>query len=221
MAQVTFQDVKSDPEVQSYIKAAQDMLEAIAYTEHGLRHVGLVAHRAMKVLESLERDPRRVELAGIAGLLHDIGNLIHRHNHGQSSALLAHAILLRMGMPPDEIAIIMSAIGNHEEEIGNTVSDVAAALILADKADVHRSRVRNRDQATFDIHDRVNYAVLHSELLVVPEEKCIRLVLEVDTSIIAIMEYFEIFLTRMLMSRRAAQFLGYRFELVMNDTRLL
>jgi metal-dependent HD superfamily phosphatase/phosphodiesterase len=221
MTQVTFQSVKADPEVQAYIKAAQDMLEAIAFTEHGLRHVGLVAHRSMKLMESMERDPRRVELTGIAALLHDIGNLINRHDHGQSSALLAHAILLRMGMPPDEVAVVMAAIGNHEEEIGNPVNDVAAALILADKSDVHRSRVANRDFATFDIHDRVNYAVLHSDLVVVPEAKSIQLVLQVDTEIIAIIEYFEIFLTRMLMSRRAAQFLGYHFELVINETRLL
>lgn len=221
MAEVTFQSVKSDPEVQAYIKAAQEMLQAIAFTEHGLRHVGLVAHRAMKLMESVGRDPRRAELAGIAALLHDIGNLVNRHDHGQSSALLAHAILSRMGMAPDEIAAIMAAIGNHEEEIGNPVNDVAAALILADKSDVHRSRVYNRDLATFDIHDRVNYAVTHSELSVVAAEQAIRLELTVDTELIAIMEYFEIFLKRMMMSRRAAQFFGCRYELVINGTRLL
>jgi len=221
MTVVTYQDVKSDPEVQAYIKVAQEMLAAIGFTEHGLRHIGLVAHRAMKLIEALGRPPRRVELAGIAALLHDIGNLINRQGHGQSSALLAHAILTRMGMPPEEIAPIMAAIGNHEEQIGNPVNDLAAALILADKSDVHRSRVYNRDIATFDIHDRVNYAATHSDLLVLPEEKAIRLQLEVDTSIIAIAEYFEIFLTRMMMSRRAAEFLEFRFELVINGTRLL
>jgi len=221
MAVVTFADVKSDPEVQAYIKVAQEMMEAIGYTEHGLRHIGLVAHRAMKLMEALGRPPRRVELVGIAALLHDIGNLINRQGHGQSSALLAHVILTRMGMPPEEIAPIMAAIGNHEEQIGNSVNDLAAALILADKSDVHRSRVHNRDIATFDIHDRVNYAAIHSDLSVLPEEKAIRLDLEVDTSIIAIAEYFEIFLTRMMMSRRAAESFEYRFELVINGTRLL
>lgn len=221
MTQVTFQDVRNDPEVQTYILSAQEMLQAMAFTEHGLRHVGLVAHRATKLMESMERDPRRTELAGIAALLHDIGNVVNRQGHGQSSALLAHTILTRMGMPPVEIAVVMSAIGNHEEEIGNPVHDVAAALILADKSDVHRSRVYNRDVATFDIHDRVNYAVTHSDLVALPAEKIIRLQLTVDTSIIAIMEYFEIFLSRMMMSRRAAQLFGCNYELVINDTRLL
>ncbi|HLN60510.1 MAG TPA: HD domain-containing protein [Symbiobacteriaceae bacterium] len=221
MAEVTFEMVKADPEVQTYIRYAQEMLAAIAFTEHGLRHVGLVAHRAMKVMEDLGRPARMVELAGIAALLHDIGNIVNRHDHGQSGALLAHQILSRMGMPPDEIAVVMSAIGNHEEEVGNPVNDVAAALILADKSDVHRSRVSNRDKATFDIHDRVNYAAEHSELVVLPDAKVVRLQLKVDTSIIQIMEYFEIFLNRMIMSRRAATFFGCHYELVINDTRLL
>lgn len=221
MADVTFQDVKADPEVQAFIRSAQEMLEAIGFTEHGLRHIGLVAHRSMRLMEVLGRPARRVELVGIAALLHDIGNIINRHGHGQSSALLAYAILSRMGMPPEEIAQIMAAIGNHEEEIGNPVNDLAAALILADKSDVHRSRVHNRDIATFDIHDRVNYAATHSDFSVLPDEKVIRLQLEVDTSIIAIAEYFEIFLTRMMMSRRAAEFFECRYELVINGTRLL
>lgn len=221
MAEVTFQTVKADVEVHTYIMKAQEVLEAIGFTEHGLRHVGLVAHRAMKLMESLGRPGRQTELAGIAALLHDMGNIVNRHDHGQTSALLAHTILTRLGMGPEEIATVMAAIGNHEEEYGNPVSDVAAALILADKSDVHRSRVYNRDVATFDIHDRVNYAVTHSDLVALLEEKVIRLQLEVDTSIIALMEYFEIFLIRMVMCRRAAKRLGCQFELVMNDTRLL
>jgi uncharacterized protein len=221
MAEVTFEVIKADPEVQTYITYAQKMLEAISFTEHGLRHVGLVAHRTMQVMEALGRPARRVQLAGIAALLHDIGNIVNRHDHGQTGALLAHSILSRYGMPPDEIAVIMAAIGNHEEEIGNPVNDVSAALILADKSDVHRSRVSNRDHATFDIHDRVNYAAEHSELIVIPEEQAIRMQLKIDTSIIAIMEYFEIFLKRMMMSRRAAEFFGCRYELVINETRLL
>ncbi|MGE5675618.1 MAG: HD domain-containing protein [Mycobacterium leprae] len=221
MVDVTYQLVKSDPEVMTYIHGAQEMLQAIGFTEHGPRHVTLVAHRAMALMESLGLPERRRELAGIAGMLHDIGNIINRHDHGQSSALLAHTILTRLGMAPEEIVVVMAAIGNHEEEIGLPVNDVSAALALADKSDVHRSRVHNRDFATFDIHDRVNYAATRSELSAHPAEKVIRLSLEVDTSIIAIMEYFEIFLSRMIMCRRAAQFLGYQFELVINETRLL
>lgn len=221
MATVTYQMVKSDPEVHAYIVKANEMLAAIGFTEHGLRHIGLVCHRAMRLMADLGFPQRRQELVGIAGLLHDMGNVINRHDHGQSSALLAHHILSRMGMPFDEIAEVMAAIGNHEEEVGNPVSDISAALILADKSDVHRSRVHNRDFATFDIHDRVNYAAVHSDLTAHPDSKQIRLTLQVDTSIIAIMEYFEIFLVRMMMCRRAASFLGYQFELVINDTRLL
>jgi len=218
---VTYEQVKQDPEVHAYIVKANEMLSAIGFTEHGLRHIGLVASRAMSLMEEMGRPPRHRELAGIAALLHDMGNIVNRHDHGQTSSLLAHHILSRMGMEPDEIAIVMSAIGNHEEEVGNPVNDVSAALILADKSDVHRSRVHNRDVATFDIHDRVNYAVTHSELHAVCGEKVIRLQLEVDTSIIAIMEYFEIFLSRMIICRRAAEFLGCRFELIINETKLL
>lgn len=221
VSELTYQMVKDDPEVHAYIVKANEMLSAIGFTEHGLRHVGLVTHRAMKLMTELELPPRHVELAGIAGLLHDIGNIVNRRNHGQTSAILAHAILTRLGMEPDEIAIVMSAIGNHEEEVGNPVNDVSAALILADKSDVHRSRVYNRDIATFDIHDRVNYAVTHSELVTDLSSKTVRLEVQVDTSIIAIMEYFEIFLTRMVMCRRAADHLGYHFALVINETRLL
>ncbi|MFZ5815102.1 MAG: HD domain-containing protein [Bacillota bacterium] len=219
--QVTYLMVRDDPEVHTYIVKANEMLSAIGFTEHGLRHVGLVAHRAMRLMEELGRPARQRELVGIAALLHDVGNIVNRHDHGQTSALLAHTILTRLGMDPAEIAVVMAAIGNHEEEIGNPVNDVAAALILADKSDVHRSRVYNRDVATFDIHDRVNYAVTQSELITEPEQRVIRLRLQVDTTIIAIMEYFEIFLTRMVMCRRAADRLGCRFELVINETRLL
>jgi uncharacterized protein len=221
MAEVTFEDVRADEEVHTYILKAHEMLQAIGFTEHGLRHIGLVAYRAMKLMEELGRPARHRELVGIAALLHDIGNLVNRHDHGQTSAILAHTILTRIGMPPVEIADVMAAIGNHEEQVGNPVNDVAACLILADKSDVHRSRVYNQDPATFDIHDRVNYAATHSDLVALPGERAVRLILEVDTSIIAIMEYFEIFLVRMVMCRRAAKHLGCRFELVINDTRLL
>lgn len=221
MTLVTYQMVKENPEVQTYIQAAHDALSAIGFTEHGRRHIGVVAHRAMKLLAELGRPERIQELAGIAALFHDTGNMVNRHDHGQSSAMIALSVLSRMGMPPEEIAIVMTAIGNHEEEIGNPVNDVSAALILADKSDVHRSRVYNRDVATFDIHDRVNHAVTHSDLLVDAASGAVRLKLEVDTSIIAIMEYFEIFLSRMVICRRAAQYLGCHFELIINETRLL
>lgn len=221
MAQVTYEVVREDREVQTYIRKAQAMMEATGFTEHGLRHVGLVAHRAMKLAEDLELPERRRELVGIAAQLHDIGNVVNRHDHGQTSALLSHTILTRLGMDPEEIAEVMAAIGNHEEEYGNPINDLAAVLILADKSDVHRSRVSNRDIATFDIHDRVNYAATHSALSLDSDSRKIRLSLQIDTAIIAIMEYFEIFLVRMIMCRRAAQRFGCQFELVINETRLL
>lgn len=221
MSEVTYRSVQKDAEVRTFILKSQQMLSAIGYTEHGLRHVGLVAQRSMKMMAALGFSERRVELVGIAALLHDMGNLVNREGHGQTSALLAYQMLTRMGMPADEITEVMAAIGNHEEQIGYPVNDVSAALILADKSDVHRSRVYNRDVATFDIHDRVNYAATHSDLVTIADEKKVRLKLQINTSIIAIMEYFEIFLVRMIMCRRAAQYFGCQFELVINDTRLL
>lgn len=221
IAEVTFASVKQDSEVHEYVVQANEMLRAIGYTEHGLRHVGLVAHRAMKIARELHLSERETELIGIAAYLHDIGNVVNRKDHGQTSAVIAFHILNRMGMGPAETTQILAAIGNHEEEVGNPVNNVAAALILADKSDVHRSRVYNRDVATFDIHDRVNYAATHSDLTAHMEERVVRLSLTVDTSIIAIMEYFEIFLVRMVMCRRAAAHLGCRFELIINETRLL
>lgn len=218
---VTYETVKADPEVRTYIVKAQQALKAIGYTEHGLRHIGLVAARAMALLQEVGAEPRRVELVGMAALLHDIGNVVNRDGHGQTSAIIGHHILVRLGLPPAEIADVLMAIGNHEEERGEPVNDVAAALILADKSDVHRSRVYNEDLATFDFHDRVNYAVTHSALVLDAEAGVVALKLEVDTEIIQLMEYFEIFLTRMVMCRRAAQKLGHRFELHMNGTRLL
>lgn len=221
MSQVTFAAVKQDPEVREYVIRSNDMLRAIGFTEHGLRHVGLVAARAMHLGRDLGLSAREVELAGIAAYLHDIGNVINRKDHGQSSAVMAFQILKRMEMEPVEITQVLAAIGNHEEEFGNPVNNVAALLILADKSDVHRTRVYNREPATFDIHDRVNYAVTHSELVADREARIIRLGLTVDTEIIALMEYFEIFLTRMVMCRRAAAHLDHHFTLVMNNTRLL
>jgi metal-dependent HD superfamily phosphatase/phosphodiesterase len=218
---VTLKTVQKDAEVLALIAEADSQLETLGYTEHGQRHARLVAKNAKMVLTDLERDERAAELAAIAGYLHDIGNVISRAEHEHSSALLAREILLRLGMDHAEAARVMAAIGNHHEEGGNPVSDVSAALILADKADVHRSRVRNPALVKFDIHDRVNYAVTSSGLKVDRAAKSILFQLDVDTGIAPVMEYFEIFLSRMVISRRAADFLGCHFSLEINGTRLV
>ncbi|WXJ85137.1 hypothetical protein MTBGP_19370 [Moorella thermoacetica] len=221
MSLVTLEEVKKDPEVEALITQGNEHLGAMGFTEHSHRHLNLVASISRNVLERLGYDKRTAELAAVAGYLHDIGNVVSRQDHGQSGALLAYNILRRLGMPADEAATIMGAIGNHEEEYGQAVNPVGAALILADKSDVHRSRVRNNDISTFDIHDRVNYAVQHSFLRVDAGKRAITLELTIDLAISTPMEYFEIFLTRMMMCRRAARFLHCHFGLVVNDARLL
>jgi len=220
LTKVTLQDIKADPYVQALIDAGNRHLAAIGFTEHGLRHAGLVSHIASNILEKMEHPERECELAAIAGYLHDIGNAVNRVAHAHSGAILAAGILERHEMIPEEIAIIIGAIGNHDEQDGNPVNVISAALILADKSDVHRSRVRNPDLAKFDIHDRVNYAVKRSFLRVYPKER-IALELTIDTKICPVMEYFEIFLARMLLSRKAAEFLLTQFELKINDVKLL
>lgn len=214
-------DVKRDPEVEAYLTKANEYTGAIGYTEHGFRHATLVANIAGNILRRLDLDERLVQLAAIAGYLHDIGNLVGRVGHEATGALLASRILSRLGMGPAELAVIMGAIGNHEEQTGDPVSDVCAALIIADKSDVHRTRVRNPDPTTFDIHDRVNYAVEHSFLRVDAPARSVTLELTIDTRISQVMEYFEIFLPRMVMCRRAAQWLRCQFKLQMNGTKLL
>lgn len=218
---VNLKQVAKDPEVKAMILEADRQLEVLGYTEHGLRHARLVAKNARQLLGDLGYEERPAELAGIAGYLHDIGNVVNRDQHERVSALLAREVLLRMGMSYDEMAWVIAAIGNHHEEGGNPVSEVSAALILADKADVHRSRVRNPAFIKFDIHDRVNYAVRRSELTVDQAGRRIVFDLSVDTNIAPVMEYFEIFLSRMVISRRAAGFLRCRFELLLNGTRLV
>ncbi|MBC7345936.1 MAG: HD domain-containing protein [Clostridia bacterium] len=193
----------------------------MGYTEHGQRHLSLVAQVAYNVLTHLGYPRRTAELAAIAGYLHDIGNVVSRHNHGQAGALLAYQILSRLGMAAEEIALVVGAIGNHEEEYGHAVNQVAAALILADKSDVHRSRVRNREPAAFDLHDRVNYAVERSFLRVESGQRRLTMELNINTAISPVMDYFEIFLTRMLMCRRAAAFLGCSFGMEINGARFL
>ena len=220
MTKVTLQDIKADSYVQGLIDAGNRHLAAIGFTEHGLRHVGLVSNIASNILEKMEHPERECELAAIAAYLHDIGNAVNRVSHAQTGAILAAGILERHGMKPEEIASVIGAIGNHDEMDGNPVNNISAALILADKSDVHRSRVRNPDLAKFDIHDRVNYAVERSFLRVYPKER-IALELTIDTEICPVMEYFEIFLARMLLCRKAAEFLLTKFELRINEVKLL
>lgn len=218
---LTLNKLKKDNEVISYIAQADRYLAIIGYTEHGSRHARLVAKNAKNILLALGYDERIAELAAIAGYLHDIGNVISRERHEQSSALIAKDILTRLGFGIKEIAEVIAAIGNHHEENGTPVSEISAALILADKADVHRSRVRNPEFVKFDIHDRVNFAVKRSTLTVNRKERRITFDLSVDTNIAPVMEYFEIFLSRMLISRKAADFLQCKFELVINGNKLI
>jgi metal-dependent HD superfamily phosphatase/phosphodiesterase len=218
---IRFEDIKNNEEIKTYIAAADRSLSALGYTEHSFAHVGLVSDRAASMLEALGTDERTVELARIAGYLHDIGNLINRVDHSQSGGIMAFKILRDMGMPADEIATIITAIGNHDEGTGVPVDMVAAALILADKSDVRRSRVRNSDPVTFDIHDRVNFSVVDSSLDINTNDKTVRLTLEIDTKTASIMDYFEIFLGRMTLCRRAADRLGLAFKLTINDQNFI
>lgn len=218
----TLDVVKADVRVRTYIRSANQQTGAIGYTEHGERHANTAADGARFILKSLGHEPRRCEVAAVAAYLHDIGNVVTREKHGQTGALLSRDILEDLDFDQDEIATIMGAVANHEEsEGGLPVSAVSAAVIIADKSDVHRSRVRNPKTTAFDIHDRVNYAATASEIKVSRKEKLITLELTVDTEVAPIMEYFEIFLPRMMLSRRAAEFLHCSFALVINNTRLL
>lgn len=218
---VTLEDIQNDPEIDTYVCRGNEYLHVLGYTEHGYRHLNLVAQNSHRILAELGYNSRLQELAAIAGYLHDLGNVISRYNHGETGALLAFQVLKRLGMEPEEIGIVIAAIGNHEEEYGYAVNEVAAALILADKSDVHRSRVRNPDFATFDIHDRVNYAVEKSLLAINAAARKITMDLTIDVNMSTVMEYFEIFLTRMVMCRRAASFLNCTFGLIINGAQLL
>ena len=214
-------DIKNNEEIKTYISLADKALSALGYTEHSFAHVGIVSERAASILESLDTDERTIELAKIAGYLHDIGNLANRVDHSQSGAIMAFKLLRDMKMDPLEIATIVSAIGNHDEGTGVPVDKVAASLILADKSDVRRSRVRNSDPATFDIHDRVNYSVVESGLDINTDDRTVRLTLKIDTKTASIMDYFEIFLGRMTLCRRAANKLGLDFKLTINDQNFI
>ena len=218
---ITLEELKNNEAVNTYIKAADESLIALGFTEHSFAHVGKVADTAGRILSLLGYSEKDIELARIAGYLHDIGNLVNRDEHSQSGAVMAFRILDRLGMDPSDIAKIVTAIGNHDEGTGVAVNPIAAALIIADKTDVRRTRVRNSDVSNFDIHDRVNFSVEHSELDINVDAGVIRLVLKIDTSIGSVMDYFEIFLSRMTMCRRAAEKLGLSFKLSINGQQLI
>ena len=218
---LTFEDVKNNAAIRTYIQRADESLIALGFTEHSFAHVTVVAETAGYILETLGYPERTVEVAKIAGYLHDIGNLVNRIDHSQSGAVMAFRILDNLDCDPEEIATIVTAIGNHDEGTGQPVNAVAAALILADKSDVRRSRVRNTDMASFDIHDRVNYSVRKSKLKINEEHTLIKLKLSVDTAYGSIMDYFEIFMQRMILCRKAAEKLGLQFKLAINDQQLI
>ena len=218
---VTYDTLRRDAAINTYITRADESLSALGFTEHSFPHVCRVAELAGEILRTLGYDEHEIELARIAAYLHDIGNLVNRVDHSQSGAVMAFRILDHMDMDAADVATVVTAIGNHDEGTGVPVNATAAALILADKSDVRRNRVRNRDIATFDIHDRVNYSVEHSALRVLPEEKVALLELTVDTKFSSVMDFFEIFMKRRLLCRRAAERLGLRFQLEINGQQLI
>ena len=218
--ELTLKDVRHDPRVRIYITKANEQMQAIGYTEHGHRHAGIVSTIARSILNTLGRTEREAELAAIAGYTHDIGCVVNRIGHVEAGALMAFTILTDMEMAPLEIATVIGAIGNHEEPNGLPISPVSAAVIIADKSDVHFSRVQEKDAIKYDIHDRVNYSVQKSYLRVDDAAKTIILELEIDTSHASVTEYFEIFVTRMMLCRRAADFLGCKFSLNINGVNL-
>ncbi len=218
---MTYQEIKENEEINTYIRQADATLSALGFTEHSFAHVTLVAEKTGYILSSLGYPPRTVELAKIAAYLHDIGNLVNRVAHSQSGAIMAFRILDHLGFPAEEIGQIVAAIGNHDEGTGVPVSPLAAALILADKSDVRRNRVRNQDESAFDIHDRVNYSVKKAELKINGAHTIIKLKLSVDTRYGSVMDYFEIFLQRMILCRKAAEKLGLEFKLMINEQQLI
>lgn len=217
---ITLDKIRREPKIRTFIEAANNQMNVLGYTEHGFRHAGIVAETARNIITSLGQNGRIAELAAIAGYLHDIGNAINRLGHPDTAALMAFTLLNEIGMPAEEVAQIIAAIGNHEEDLGAPVSAIGAALILADKSDVHHSRVQNQNPITFDIHDRVNFSVQKSMMRVDTENKSINLELVTDEELASVMEYFEIFLSRMLMCRRAADFFGYKFKIIINDVEM-
>ena len=218
---MTFEEIKHNESVKIYISQADASLGALGFTEHSFAHVTRVAETAGYLLATLGHGERTVELAKIAGYLHDIGNLVNRVDHSQSGAVMAFRLLDKWNFDPAEIATIVTAIGNHDEGTGVPVNPVAAALILADKSDVRRSRVRDKSTIAFDIHDRVNYSVTKSELIINEEKTVVTLKLTIDTHFSSVMDYFEIFMNRMILCRKAAETLGMKFKLTINDQPLI
>lgn len=218
---LTFEEIRKNPEIKTYIERSNEVLGAVGFTEHGFPHALRTSDIASRILRELGYDARTCELAQIAGYMHDIGNLVNRHYHAQNGACLAFQILSRLGFSPDETAQIVSAIGHHDEKTAAAVSPIAAALILADKSDVRRSRVRNQETVSSDIHDRVNFAVQKAELKIDTEEKTIILRMKIDTEICAVMDYFEIFMNRMILCRKAAEKLNLHFRLTINHQQIL
>ncbi|MBQ3947123.1 MAG: HD domain-containing protein [Ruminococcus sp.] len=218
---VTYKYIKQNPDIMEYIRRADKALEAQGYTEHSFAHVERVAATSSMILSTLGYDERTVELARIASIMHDIGNVINRIDHAQSGAVMAFRLLDNLSMPASEICSVISAIGNHDEGTGLPLDPISAALIIGDKTDVRRSRVRNTDLLTFDIHDRVNYAVVSSDVKFNDDKSSIILDLKIDTEISSVMEYFEIFMKRMLLCRRASDYLKVQFEMIVNDSKIL
>jgi putative nucleotidyltransferase with HDIG domain len=218
---ISYLDIKNNKEINVYIQKGNELLGVMGYTDHSAIHATKVAETAAKILLSLGYSEREAELARIAGYIHDIGNTVNRIDHAQTGAVMAFNILSKLGMDPEEIAIIVAAIGNHDESTGSSANPVSAALILGDKTDVRRSRVRNKEFVTFDIHDRVNYAVEESKVIIDENKRTILLDLTIDMKISSLVEYFEIFLARMLMCRRAADFLEIKFELIANGNKMI
>ena len=218
---VTFEDIRNNAEIRTYIEKGNENLGVLGFTKHSIGHATKVSDMAARILEELNYDARTVELARIAGYMHDIGNCVNRTDHAHSGAIMAMTILRSMGMDAKEIAVVIAAIGNHDEKTGTAVDAVSAALILADKTDVRRSRVRNRNIASFDIHDRVNYSVEHSAFSLDAAEKSMTLDLTIDTALCPVMDYFEIFLGRMILCKRAADFFESRFRLIINGLTMM
>lgn len=218
---VSLEEIKKDPEIDTYFQSTNLFLGNLGAIVHDYGHANTVAQNSQRILEELGYPQKEAELAGIAGYLHDIGNVINRYDHGRIGAVLVFTFLYRMGFDPEDVAAVISAIGNHEEKTGSPVSSVAAAVIISDKADVHRARVRKKDFSTFTTRDRVNYAVEDSKLSIDPELRKITMELTIDLQISSVMEYFEIFLTRMILCRRAATSLTCDFELFINEARFL
>lgn len=218
---MTYKEIRNTAAIKTYIAAADASLQALGFTEHSFAHVTVAAEKAGSILETMGYDERTVELAKIAGYMHDMGNLVNRIDHSQSGAVMAFRILDKLGLPAEEIAIIVTAIGNHDEGTGVPVSPVAAALILADKSDVRRNRVRNNKTESFDIHDRVNYSVTSAQLEINDEHTEIELSLSIDTQYSSVMDYFEIFMERMILCRKAAEKLGLTFKLTINGQQLV